>query len=79
MATGKRYTLRYLLVVAVFCIVSVVYLGRLFYMQIWGREDDLGDGTSVREVTVQAVRGEIYDRNGKKLVGNLYSHDLLLS
>jgi len=79
MAAGKRYTLRYLLVVALFCVISVVYLGRLFYMQIWGREDNLGDGTTVREVTVQAVRGEIYDRNGKKLVGNLYSHDLSLS
>ncbi len=79
MARRRGYTLRYLLIVAIFCIVSVVYLGRLFYIQIWGRGDGIGDGTNVREVTVQAVRGEIYDRNGKKLVGNLYSHDLLLS
>lgn len=79
MAYRRGYTLRYLLIVAVFCVVSVVYLGRLFYIQIWGREDSLNLGMDVREVTVQAVRGEIYDRNGKKLVGNLYSHDLTLS
>ena len=79
MAQKKVHTLRYLLIVALFCIVSVVYLGRLFYIQILGREDNTGVGGNVREVTVQAVRGEIYDRNGKKLVGNLYSHDLRLS
>jgi cell division protein FtsI/penicillin-binding protein 2 len=60
MSRRKRYTLRYLLIVSVFCIVSVVYLGRLFYMQIFGRTENVTDNSSIREVTVEAVRGEIY-------------------
>ena len=35
-------------------------------------------GGSVQTVTIQAVRGEIYDRNGKPLVTNVYSYDLQL-
>lgn len=75
----KDRTIRYLLIAAVFCIVCVVYLGRLFYIQISGRENSYRTETTKKTVTVQAVRGEIYDRNGKKLVGNSYSYDVIVS
>ena len=75
----KNHPLRYLGVVAVFCLICVVYLGRLFYIQIAGREGEYQNGTETRRVTVQAVRGEIYDRNGNKLVANRYTYDLALS
>jgi len=68
--------LRYLGIVAVFCLVCVIYLGRLFFIQISGRENEYKSDITEREVTVQAVRGEIYDRNGVKLVANRYSYDL---
>ncbi|MBQ4273668.1 MAG: hypothetical protein IJB94_01690 [Clostridia bacterium] len=73
---NPNHTLRYLGVVALFCLVCVIYLGRLFFIQISGRENEYTADITEREVTVQAVRGEIYDRNGVKLVANRYSYDL---
>lgn len=79
MGEKRNLTLRYLGVLAVFCVVCVVYLGRLFYIQISGRDAAYQAGqTEVKTVQIQALRGEIYDRNGKKLVGNRYSYDLVL-
>ena len=75
----QTHTLRYLGIVALFCLVCVIYLGRLFYIQISGRENQYKSDITEREVTVQAVRGEIYDRNGVKLVANRYSYDLSLA
>ena len=72
-------TLRYLGVVTLFCLICVIYLGRLFYIQISGRENEYKSDITERVVTVQAVRGEIYDRNGVKLVANRYSYDLSLA
>lgn len=74
----RNHTWRYLSVAIVFCLVSIVYLGRLFYIQISGGGADYGDGTNVRTVTVQAVRGQLYDRNGKPLTTNAYTYDLTL-
>ncbi len=75
----REHPLRYLAIVAVFCLICVVYLGRLFYIQITQKQDDYHSGTTTRLVTVCAVRGEIYDRNGNPLVKNRYTYDLQLS
>ncbi len=75
----NRHTLRPLCVVALFCLACVVYLGRLFYIQIAGRADLYNTGNTIRTVTIRAVRGEIYDRNGKPLIKNQYTYDLTLS
>ena len=79
MLERKNLFLRYMVIVSVFCLVCVIYLGRLFYIQISGRENTYNTGTTTRTVTVQAARGEIYDRNGKPLVTNRFSYDLTLS
>ena len=79
MNNNHNHTLRYLGIVALFCLVCVIYLGRLFFIQIAGRENKYEADITEREVTVQAVRGEIYDRNGVKLVANRYSYDLSLA
>ena len=73
---NRTHTLRYLGIVTLFCLICVIYLGRLFFIQISGRENEYTADITTREVTVQAVRGEIYDRNGVKLVANRYSYDL---
>ncbi len=70
---------RYLAVAIVFSLVCVIYLGRLFYIQISGRDTAYDGETTTREVTVKAVRGQIYDRNGRVLVSNAYSYDLTVS
>ena len=72
----QTHTLRYLGIVTVFCLICVIYLGRLFFIQISGRENEYKTDITEKVVTVQAVRGEIYDRNGVKLVANRYSYDL---
>ena len=78
MTAKKHYFLRYLSIVALFCVICVLYLGRLLFIQITGNTNDRGN-TEPRIVTVSAVRGEIYDRNGKPLVTNRYTYDLTLS
>ena len=75
----RDHVARYLLISVLFCLVCVFYLGRLFYIQISGRENSYDTDTTVKLVTVPAVRGEIYDRNGKKLVSNRYTYDLTIS
>ena len=76
---NRNYTWRYLGIVVLFCIVCMMYLGRLFYIQIAGRGDSYDSSVNERRVKIQAVRGEIYDRNGVKLVANNYRYDLLLN
>ncbi|MBQ9760268.1 MAG: hypothetical protein IJW16_02840 [Clostridia bacterium] len=68
-----------MIISVLFCVVCVFFLGRLFYIQISGRQNSYDTGTTTQRVTVQAVRGEIYDRNGNKLVSNRYTYDLVLS
>lgn len=79
MSGKKRYLFRYLLIALVFCTVCAIYVGRLFYVQIAGREQAYDDGTETVTVKLQAVRGEILDRNGEALVSNRYTYDLVLS
>lgn len=76
--TARDHVFRYLIISVIFCLICVIYLGRLFYIQISGRQNRYDTDTTVRIVTVPAVRGEIYDRNGKKLVANEYSYDLVI-
>jgi penicillin-binding protein 2 len=40
-------------------------------------DDKIQTGTYERREVIEAVRGEIYDRNGKKLIYNEYSYDLV--
>ncbi len=79
MEKPKSFGMRYLAIVLAFCIIATIYLGRLFYIQISGKDASPDPVNTVREVTVGAVRGEIYDRNGKKLVGNRYTYEISLS
>ncbi|MBQ9807021.1 MAG: hypothetical protein IJW49_11035 [Clostridia bacterium] len=79
MIDNRKHSWRFMTVAIIFCVVCMIYLGRLFYTQISGRGDDYDTGTTVRTVKIQAVRGEIYDRNGNLLVSNRYSYDLVLT
>ena len=74
----KQYVWRYLAVAAFFCLISVIYLGRLFYLQIAGRGVDYELGVQTRTVTIQAARGQIYDRRGRALVENRVTYDLMV-
>ena len=79
MAQKRNHLMRYVILAVTFCAVCLVYVGRLFYVQIITKEETKEDEASVRLVIVPAVRGEIFDRNGKALVVNRYTYDLVLS
>ncbi len=70
---------RYLIIGVFFVIMCLVYIASAIKIQslYGGREDDTGDGYTTRTVAIQAVRGEIYDRNGNILVSNNYNYSLI--
>lgn len=77
----KFYTSGLFLLGAFFVAVCLVYIVRLVNMQITGvdKYTSLNSKTYTRYETVQAVRGEIFDRNGKPLVTNEYTNTVQLS
>ena len=77
----KFYTSGLFLLGAVFVAVCFIYIIKLVNMQITGVDKyiSLNSKTYVRYETVQAVRGEIYDRNGKPLITNEYTNTVQLS
>ncbi|MBS1651252.1 MAG: penicillin-binding protein 2 [Bacteroidetes bacterium] len=70
---------RKLIIGGFFCLIALIYLGRLFYLQVI---DDQyiheAQANAFRYLTEYPVRGYIYDRNGKLLVMNDISYDLMI-
>lgn len=72
---------RIMALAAFFCVACVVFALRLMGLQIFARAKfapAIADKTLVREVTIDARRGDICDRNGTVLVTNKYTYDLTL-
>lgn len=72
----KNTSLRFIIPAALFTLISVIFVIVLAVIQIRGggeRKEEL----TVRTVTVQGLRGEIYDCNGKLLVGNSTTYDIV--
>lgn len=67
--------------VVIIALVFLVLVGRVAYLQLIETEHyrTLARENSLRLITISAPRGEIYDRNGVKLVGNrpLYAVSLV--
>jgi len=62
-----------------FILVVLIYIVRLFYIQLIDESYKIGaDNNAVRKQTEYAVRGYIFDRNGKLLVYNEPSYDLMI-
>lgn len=78
------FSRRLTLLGVVFLAVCLVYCSILIVLQVQGnaysvyKKPEGQAGTTTQTVTLQAVRGEIYDRNGKALVTNRYSYDLVV-
>lgn len=63
-----------------FIVVAIVYISRLFYIQIIDDKYKLdARNNAFRNRTEYPLRGYIYDRNGKLLVQNVLSYDLLVT
>ena len=71
---------RAIILLLLFSLVLMLYAGRLFTLQIIetdGNTDNTATYTTL--TTVRAARGDILDRNGKVLVGNRASYDLVFN
>ncbi len=74
----RKASLRISFLIGLFVLVCFIYLIRM--VNIVANADPterIDTGTYTRRETVQALRGEIFDRNGKKLVYNEYSYDMI--
>lgn len=70
--------LRYFIIAAVFTVVCLAFTIVLAAVQIKGPQTDyMKDDSNTKTVTVSGLRGEIYDVNGKLLVGNSTSCNLI--
>ena len=60
-------------------IVGLTFIFRLFYLQIYSsKEQDLFGDNAIKKVYDYPKRGFVYDRNGKLLVANQPSYDVML-
>lgn len=60
-------------------LVGLLFLSRLFYLQIYSsNEQSLLDDNAIRKVYDYPKRGFVYDRNGKLLVANQPSYDVMV-
>lgn len=73
-----RYHLRYVLLAALLVMCCIAFAARIVYLQITAPEQQPESDLRVRTLTVNALRGEIFDRNGVALVSNDYVYNVYL-
>ena len=71
--------MRQLLLFISILLVGVVFVARLFYLQVYqSNTHDLYSDNAIRKVFDYPKRGFVYDRNGKLLVSNQPSYDVMV-
>ncbi|MDN3492873.1 peptidoglycan D,D-transpeptidase FtsI family protein [Winogradskyella bathintestinalis] len=71
--------MRKLLLLATVILVGLVFIARLFYLQVYSSSDyNIFEDTAIRKVYNYPKRGYVYDRNGKLLVANQPSYDVMV-
>ena len=71
--------MRKLLLLSIVLITGLVFSGRLFYLQIYDTSfQKLSEGNAVKVIYDYPQRGEVFDRNGKLLVTNQPSYDVMV-
>ncbi|WP_452219520.1 penicillin-binding protein 2 [Lacinutrix salivirga] len=59
--------------------VGILFIGRLFYLQVYtATSNNLYEDNAIRKVFDYPKRGYVYDRNGKLLVSNQPSYDVMI-
>lgn len=77
----REHAARYILMAILMIAFALAAAVRLVNIDVTGQgytEDSSRSNYKKRTVTVQALRGEIFDRNGKVLVRNKYFYDIYL-
>lgn len=73
----NKTLLRIFFIGALFVAVCFIYFIRMVNIVSSAPPDKIQTGTYRREEVIKAQRGEIYDRNGNRLVYNKYTYDLI--
>lgn len=77
--TNRNLTKRQYVIIGIFVVVGVVYLLKLFALQVLDKElKQSADNNVLRYVTQYPARGKVFDRNGKLLVYNEAVYDLMV-
>src|SRR3989304_5774487 len=67
------------IIFSIFLTTGIIFLFRLFYIQVIDDSYKLSaDNNVIRYITQYPARGVIYDRNGKLLVQNQPAYDLMV-
>lgn len=75
----NRLEERKFIIFGIFIVIAVIYLSRLFYIQVIDDKYKLDANNNVlRYNTEYPSRGLVYDRNGKLLVYNEAAYDLMV-
>ena len=74
----NKFYIRVFCVMAIFVLICSIFVIRMINICATADSNKISTGTYERREPIHAVRGEIYDRNGKKLVGNTYTYDFVL-
>lgn len=73
------YQPRSRVIIVIFIVITLIFLSRLFYIQIIDRTyKKLAEDNAIRKLTVYPYRGLIYDRKGKLIVFNEAIYDLMI-
>lgn len=75
----KDYSRRKYIIIGVFILMAILFISRLFYLQIIDNSYKLtADNIVLRNVREYPPRGRIYDRNNNLLVYNEAAYDLMV-
>lgn len=71
--------MRKLLLLSLVVITGLIFIARLFYLQVYSAKSyDIYEDNAIRKVFTYPKRGYVYDRNGKLLVANQPSYDVMV-
>jgi len=71
--------MRKLLLFTTVIVVGLIFIARLYYLQVYNQKEyNLFEDNAIRKVYDYPKRGYIYDRNGKLLVANQPSYDVMI-
>lgn len=75
----QGFSVRRLLIILIcFCVICALFAVRLMFLQVLEPEnyENLAVAANYKNAVISAQRGEIYDRNGEKLVSNVITHNI---
>lgn len=75
----KRLKERYKVITSIILIITIIFLSKLFYIQVINKHYKFSANNNVLRYDVQqAVRGLIYDRDSNLIVTNVPAYDLMI-